>query len=98
MTKPLEFPVPESIRLVQVQWEDIGGEAGWADTDFIRRWATGSAPYSCVSVGYKVYMDNEKLILAASFSADGWGDLQYYPRSIIYKIETIKVVQKRAVL
>lgn len=97
MTKPLEFPVPDKIPLIQVQWIDIGGEPGWVDTATIRRWVKKS-PFPCVSIGYKVHQDKETLILASTFGEDGWGDLQYYPRSVIRGITQIRMVAKSRTL
>lgn len=77
-------------QLVIVEWEDAYSNSAWhqnteIDTDF------DDGGYDCVTVGYLIREDKDRVILAArvSFKNESYGLLQRIPRGMVRNIRTL---------
>ena len=67
------------VQLVVIEWLDIQSNAEWHEGD------PGTAnPATCVTVGWLVFENDDKLVLADSRARDGeWGGLTVIPSGVI---------------
>ena len=72
--------------LVVVTWIDIASRADWMDQEE----AEGCLPEVCVTVGWIVHEEKDRVILADSATASGdWGGTTVIPKSVIKKKKRI---------
>ena len=58
--------------LVQVIWEDIVGDAGWAEIPDIKNASTAI----CCSLGYLVFQDDKKTVIMSDFIFEDSGSIK----------------------
>lgn len=82
--------------IVRVEWLDSNTAAGWHSLDSALDWAQNGI-INCVSIGYLVYEDAERIVLAMHLFLGkdndpllvaNIGDLTVIPRATITKIKT----------
>ena len=79
--------------LVQVIWEDIVGDAGWAEIPEIKNASTAI----CCSLGYLVFQDDKKTIIMSDFIFEDSGSIKQggghtvIPTKNILKIKKVKI-------
>jgi len=69
---------------VRVEWVDINSDSGWDDIETI----LSDEPADCISHGWLLLKNDEKVIIASSNADDGdFGDRTVFPASVVKKIE-----------
>ena len=81
--RPKKDPLPK--KLVVVVWEDIVAHAGWTGT--ISESKDEVCPITCVSVGWVIEENTERLLIADSFTRDhNCGGVTALPMRVVKEI------------
>ena len=79
--------------LVQILWEDIVGDAGWAELPDIK----SSSTAICCSLGYLVFQDDKRTIIMSDFIFEDNGKVKTgggyttLPTTNVLQIKKIKI-------
>ncbi len=75
--------------LVLGKWDDscIMNEGGWCDLGEVREFE----PAACLSVGWMVFIDEARLVIAACVAPEEVGGVTTIPRSCVEEIRELNV-------
>lgn len=82
---------PKVVRRVEVTWRDSINQGGWDSAAAVRK--HGITPTTCVTTGYLLEKDRERVVLAQSLSeqTNEVGNLVAIPRFAVMSIRRLRL-------